>query len=46
VDLLCPNVGELCGGSVREDNHDILKEKLCFVGLKEKLDWYLEKKIW
>ncbi|VVC32298.1 Hypothetical protein CINCED_3A015762 [Cinara cedri] len=42
VDLLCPNVGELCGGSVREDDYDSLKEKLSFVGLEDKLDWYLE----
>jgi len=42
VDLLCPNVGELCGGSVREDDYDVLKEKLSVVGLEDKLDWYLE----
>lgn len=42
MDLLCPNVGELCGGSVREDNYDTLKEKLSFVGLEEQLKWYLE----
>eukprot|EP00102_Acyrthosiphon_pisum_P024603 XP_016661813.1 PREDICTED: probable asparagine--tRNA ligase, mitochondrial isoform X2 [Acyrthosiphon pisum] len=42
VDLLCPNVGELCGGSVREDDYDVLKEKLSFAGLEDKLHWYLE----
>lgn len=42
VDLLCPNVGELCGGSVREDNYDVLKEKLSLIGMEDKLNWYLE----
>ncbi|XP_050529522.1 probable asparagine--tRNA ligase, mitochondrial [Daktulosphaira vitifoliae] len=42
VDLLCPNVGELCGGSVREDNYNVLEEKLSNIGLQKKLDWYLE----
>ncbi|XP_050433878.1 probable asparagine--tRNA ligase, mitochondrial isoform X2 [Adelges cooleyi] len=42
VDLLCPNVGELCGGSVREDDYDALREKLSQIGLLDKLDWYLE----
>ena len=26
-DLLFPEIGELIGGSVREDNHDILQDK-------------------
>ncbi|XP_075235215.1 asparagine--tRNA ligase, mitochondrial [Lycorma delicatula] len=42
VDLLCPNVGELCGGGVREDNYDILKQKLMKENLDSKLDWYLQ----
>ena len=32
-DLLFPEVGELIGGSVREDNYQILKEKAQKIGL-------------
>lgn len=42
VDLLFPEVGEICGGSLREDRYDVLKEKLISNNLAEKLDWYLE----
>ena len=40
MDLLVPNIGELIGGSMREENYDILKSKM-----KEKelnIDWYLD----
>ena len=39
VDLLFPSVGELAGGSLREDKHEILQKNL--EGLKG-LDWYLD----
>ncbi|KAK6625833.1 hypothetical protein RUM43_006132 [Polyplax serrata] len=42
VDLLVPNVGELCGGSLREDNYDRLKKKLTEADLLEKLQWYAD----
>lgn len=42
VDLLFPEVGELVGGSLREDNVEILEKKLAQFNLLEKLDWYLE----
>lgn len=42
MDLLCPNVGELCGGSLREDDFHTLKTKLQNANVDEKLLWYLE----
>lgn len=42
VDMLCPGVGEMCGGSLREDDYDILQHKLQSIQLSSKLDWYLE----
>ncbi|XP_039295277.1 probable asparagine--tRNA ligase, mitochondrial [Nilaparvata lugens] len=42
VDLLCPIVGEVCGGSVREDDLSRLKLKLSDSELSQKLDWYLQ----
>ena len=32
-DLLLPEIGELIGGSMREDNYEILKEKVQKIGL-------------
>ena len=40
-DLLFPSVGELCGGSLREDNYDILKANIEKHNV-EGLDWYLD----
>ena len=42
-DLLVPGVGELVGGSQREENYDILKEKMEKSGLNmEDYQWYLD----
>lgn len=39
MDLLVPNVGEIVGGSLRENNYDRLKGKL---PNHSELNWYLE----
>ena len=48
ADLLVPRVGELCGGSLREYDHEALKERLGrqYLPIKqrnsgEKLCWFL-----
>jgi asparaginyl-tRNA synthetase len=42
-DLLFPQVGEVIGGSVREDNYQILKEKAQKIGLDfHNLSWYFD----
>ena len=43
VDLLVPGVGEICGGSQREERLDILTSRMAELGLKEEdYWWYLE----
>ena len=43
VDLLVPQVGELIGGSQREERHDVLLESLQHAGLSpESYAWYLD----
>ena len=43
TDLLAPGIGEIIGGSQREDNLDILQEKMKKLGLQEKdYWWYLD----
>ena len=43
VDLLAPGIGEIVGGSQREDNYDILLERIHKMGLKEEdYWWYLD----
>ncbi|KAM9812369.1 asparaginyl-tRNA synthetase isoform 1-T1 [Syngnathus typhle] len=42
VDLLVPGVGELCGGSLREERLDLLRARLEEVGLEDTYDWYLD----
>ena len=42
-DLLVPNVGELVGGSQREERLDLLEARMDELGMnKETLDWYLD----
>ena len=42
-DLLVPGIGEIIGGSQREERLDILKDRMNSVGLKEEdYWWYLE----
>lgn len=40
--MLVPRVGELCGGSLRENRYDLLKERLVELKLDETLGWYLD----
>ena len=43
MDLLVPGVGEIIGGSQREERHDVLLERIDEFGLnKEDYWWYLE----
>uniref|UniRef100_A0AAY5F5U1 asparagine--tRNA ligase n=1 Tax=Electrophorus electricus TaxID=8005 RepID=A0AAY5F5U1_ELEEL len=42
LDLLVPGVGELCGGSLREERLDLLKARLARAGLESSYAWYLQ----
>ncbi len=43
ADLLVPGIGELCGGSQREERLDVLEAKIVELGMKpEDYWWYLE----
>uniref|UniRef100_UPI003AAD7CB0 asparaginyl-tRNA synthetase isoform X2 n=1 Tax=Centroberyx gerrardi TaxID=166262 RepID=UPI003AAD7CB0 len=42
VDLLVPGVGELCGGSLREERPDLLRARLAQAGLEDSYGWYLD----
>ena len=43
ADLLVPAVGELCGGSQREERYDVLKARIEELGMNpEDYWWYLE----
>ena len=42
MDILVPNIGEIIGGSMRENNFEILKGKMDEKGITEGLDWYLD----
>ena len=43
MDILVPGVGEIIGGSVREERLDVLKEKIVAMGQNpEDYDWYLD----
>ena len=41
MDLLGPEVGELCGGSLREERLHVLTQKLRQSGGDAKLDWFV-----
>ncbi|XP_062052764.1 probable asparagine--tRNA ligase, mitochondrial isoform X5 [Lepus europaeus] len=42
VDLLVPRVGELFGGSLREERYHFLEQQLARSGLTEAYQWYLD----
>lgn len=43
ADLLVPGVGELVGGSQREERYDLLKQRMAEMGMEEStLEWYLD----
>ena len=43
MDLLVPGIGELIGGSQREDNLEVLENKVISLGMKpEDYSWYLD----
>uniref|UniRef100_A0A8D2ZJC0 asparagine--tRNA ligase n=1 Tax=Scophthalmus maximus TaxID=52904 RepID=A0A8D2ZJC0_SCOMX len=42
VDLLVPGVGELCGGSLREERLDLLRARLEEAGLEDTYSWYMD----
>ena len=43
MDVLFPGIGEIVGGSQREERLDVLKEKMAALGIEEEeLWWYLE----
>lgn len=46
-DLIFPEVGELVGGSQREEDYGILQSQMIKGGLDmEKMDWYLQTRKW
>jgi len=43
MDVLFPGIGEIIGGSQREERHDVLVEKMKAIDIDpEHLDWYLD----
>jgi asparaginyl-tRNA synthetase len=43
MDILCPDIGEVIGGSQREDRLELLKERMLAAGLNpEDYEWYLQ----
>jgi asparaginyl-tRNA synthetase len=43
MDILCPDIGEVIGGSQREDRLELLKERMVAAGLNpEDYGWYLQ----
>lgn len=47
MDLLVPRVGEIIGGSQREERLDVLQGRMAIQGIDAKtLDWYLDTRRW
>ena len=44
-DLIFPEVGELIGGSQREDSYDVLKKSMEGLDMS-KMEWYLNTRKW
>jgi len=45
MDVLVPNIGEIIGGSQREERHDVLERRIVEAGLpKEAYWWYLDSR--
>lgn len=43
MDILVPGIGELVGGSQREERYDVLEERMVEIGLdRDEYDWYLD----
>ncbi|KPP75782.1 putative asparagine--tRNA ligase, mitochondrial, partial [Scleropages formosus] len=42
VDLLVPGIGELFGGSLREERQEMLRARLARAGMEDAYQWYLE----
>uniref|UniRef100_A0A8B9NUS0 asparagine--tRNA ligase n=1 Tax=Apteryx owenii TaxID=8824 RepID=A0A8B9NUS0_APTOW len=42
VDLLVPGIGELCGGSLREERLPFIESRLQRLGLADAYQWYLD----
>lgn len=43
MDILVPGIGEIVGGSQREERHDILKERMVAAGIEvDEYEWYLD----
>lgn len=46
MDIILPNIGEIIGGSQREERYDILLERMKNININIKnLDWYLDTRI-
>ncbi len=47
MDLLVPRVGEIIGGSQREERYDLLQERMLATGIDpQDLSWYLDIRRW